>query len=50
MEDPRYDELREHLITFLNEKSHIRPNREASFVPSADMAAEMAAHSMPAAA
>jgi len=50
MEDPRYYELREHLITFLNDKSHIRPSREASFVPSADMAAEMAAHSMPAAA
>ncbi|HYF36314.1 MAG TPA: ABC transporter ATP-binding protein [Prosthecobacter sp.] len=45
MEDPRYYELREHLITFLNDRSHIRPSREPSFKPSADMAAEMAAHS-----
>jgi nitrate ABC transporter ATP-binding subunit len=46
MEDPRYYELREHLITFLNDKSHIRPSREPKFVPSPDMAAEMAAHSL----
>ena len=44
MEDPRYYELREHLITFLNDKSHIRPSREPEFKPSPDMAAEMAAH------
>jgi nitrate/nitrite transport system ATP-binding protein len=50
MEDPRYYELREHLITFLNDKSHIRPSREPEFKPSPDMAAEMAAHGMPAAA
>ena len=50
MEDPRYYELREHLITFLNDKSHIRPSREPQFKPSPDMAAELAAHGMPAAA
>lgn len=44
MEDPRYYELREHLITFLNDRSHIRPSRESAFIPSPDMAAEMAAH------
>ena len=27
MEDPRYYELREHLITYLNERSHLRPSR-----------------------
>jgi nitrate/nitrite transport system ATP-binding protein len=45
MEDPRYDELRERLITFLNDRSHIRPSREPGFLPSPDMAAEMALHS-----
>ncbi len=50
MEDPRYYELREHLITFLNDRSHIRPSREPKFQPSADMAAELASHSMVAAA
>ena len=44
MEDPRYYELREHLITFLNDKSHIRPSREPAFKPSPDMAAELASH------
>lgn len=44
MEDPRYYELREHLITFLNDRSHIRPSREPKFQPSADMAAELASH------
>jgi ABC-type nitrate/sulfonate/bicarbonate transport system ATPase subunit len=29
LEDPRYYELREHLITFLNERSHLRPGRPA---------------------
>lgn len=29
LEDPRYYELREHLITFLNERSHLRPARSA---------------------
>ncbi len=47
MEDPRYYELREHLITFLNDKSHMRPSRDPKFVPSPDMAAEMAAHAAP---
>jgi ABC-type nitrate/sulfonate/bicarbonate transport system ATPase subunit len=47
MEDPRYYELREHLITFLNDKSHIRPSREPKFIPSPDMAAELAAHAFP---
>ncbi len=28
MEDPRYYELREHLITFLNERSHLRPSKD----------------------
>jgi nitrate/nitrite transport system ATP-binding protein len=46
MEDPRYYELREHLITFLNDKSHIRPSKEPQFKPSPDMAAEMAAHAL----
>jgi nitrate ABC transporter ATP-binding subunit len=47
MEDPRYYELREHLITFLNDKSHIRPSREPTFKPSPDMAAELASHGLP---
>jgi len=47
MEDPRYYELREHLISFLNDKSHIRPSREPAFKPSPDMAAELAAHAFP---
>jgi nitrate/nitrite transport system ATP-binding protein len=29
MEDPRYYELRAHLIDFLNERSHLRPSRLA---------------------
>lgn len=41
MEDPRYYELRERLITFLNERSHVRPSREPNFVPSQELAAEM---------
>ena len=44
MEDPHYYELRERLITFLNDRSHIRPSREPEFKPSPDMAAELAAH------
>jgi len=47
MEDPRYYELRERLITFLNDKSHIRPSRDPKFVPSPDMAAELASHAIP---
>jgi nitrate/nitrite transport system ATP-binding protein len=41
MEDPQYYELREHLIGFLNDRSHIRPSRDPSFQPSIDMAEEM---------
>ena len=41
MEDPRYYELRERLITFLNDRSHIRPSREPNFVPSQELAREM---------
>ncbi len=47
MEDPRYYDLREHLITFLNDKSHIRPSCEPTFKPSPDMAAELASHGLP---
>lgn len=47
MEDPRYYELREHLITYLNDRSHIRPSRDPQFVPSPDMAAELATHGPP---
>ena len=47
MEDPRYYELREHLITFLNDRSHIRPSREPAFKPSPDMAAELATQDFP---
>lgn len=51
MEDPRYYELRERLITFLNDRSHIRPSREPAFQPSPDMAAELARNTaLPAAA
>jgi nitrate/nitrite transport system ATP-binding protein len=42
--DPRYYDLRQHLITFLNDRSHIRPSREPQFQPSADLAAEYARH------
>ena len=47
MEDPRYYDLREKLISFLNDRSHIRPSREPFFVPSPDMAAELAASQIP---
>jgi nitrate/nitrite transport system ATP-binding protein len=46
MENPRCYELREHLITLLNDKSHIRPSREQAFKPSPDMQAELATQSM----
>ena len=39
MEDPQYYELRERLITFLNDRSHIRPSREPAFQPSPELAA-----------
>jgi nitrate/nitrite transport system ATP-binding protein len=38
--DPAYYELRQHLIDFLNDRSHIRPSREPDFKPSAALAAE----------
>ncbi len=40
MADPLYYDLREQLIGFLNDRSHIRPSREPDFMPSPDMAAE----------
>ena len=43
MHDPQSRDLRGHLLTFLNERSHIRPSRESSFVPSPDFAAELSA-------
>jgi nitrate ABC transporter ATP-binding subunit len=46
MEDPHYYELRERLITFLNEKSHLRPSRDPDFRPSPDMAAELSAQTL----
>lgn len=46
--DPRYYELREHLITFLNDRSHIRPSREPGFHPSPGLAAEYARAALPA--
>ncbi len=42
METPHYAELRGRLITYLNDRSHIRPSREVDFMPSADMAEETA--------
>ena len=47
MEDPRYYELREQLVTFLNERSHLRPSREPDFKPSPDFAAEISGHHNP---
>jgi nitrate/nitrite transport system ATP-binding protein len=44
LHDPQCRELRNHLLTFLNERSHIRPSRDADFTPSPDLAAELAAH------
>ena len=38
--DPSYYELREHLIEFLTDRSHIRPSREPDFNPSHELAAE----------
>jgi nitrate/nitrite transport system ATP-binding protein len=37
MEDARYYELRHHLITFLNERSHLRPSRDPGPQPSVVM-------------
>lgn len=47
MEDPRYYDLREHLITFLNDRSHLRPSKDPAFKPSPDMAAELRGHQLP---
>jgi nitrate/nitrite transport system ATP-binding protein len=47
MEDPRYYDLREHLITFLNDRSHLRPSKDPGFQPSPDMAAELRSHGLP---
>lgn len=44
LHDPQSRDLRNHLLTFLNERSHIRPSRESSFIPSPDLAAEIAGH------
>ncbi|QIF05995.1 ABC transporter ATP-binding protein [Roseimicrobium sp. ORNL1] len=46
MEDPRYYDLREHLITFLNDRSHLRPSKDPAFKPSADMAEELRSHNL----
>lgn len=43
LHDARCRDLRNHLLSFLNERSHIRPSREDGFVPSPDLAAEIAA-------
>ena len=42
--DPRYYDLRDHLLTFLNDRSHIRPSKDPGFRPSPDLAAEYARH------
>jgi nitrate ABC transporter ATP-binding subunit len=38
--DPRYGEVRNHLLTFLNERSHIRPSRIGTPEPAAAVHAE----------
>ncbi len=45
--DPRYQEIRNHLLTFLNERSHIRPSR---ITPPAAEAMTLPARSSPAGA
>ena len=47
MEDPRYYDLREHLITFLNDRSHLRPSTDPQFKPSSEMAAEFRDSNLP---
>ncbi len=42
--DHRYYDLRQHLITFLNDRSHIRPSRDPGFRPGPDLAAEYSRH------
>jgi nitrate/nitrite transport system ATP-binding protein len=39
--DDRYQDVRHHLITFLNDRSHIRPSREPHFQPSAELKQEL---------
>lgn len=46
MEDPHYYELRERLMTFLNERSHIRPSHDPRFQPSPDMASELSGQAL----
>lgn len=41
--DPRYTECRQHLLTFLNERSHLRPSKIPDFKPGPDFAAELSA-------
>jgi len=41
LHDPQSRDLRGHLLTFLNERSHIRPSREPGFTPSPGLAAEL---------
>ena len=44
LNDPESRTLRHHLLTFLNERSHIRPSREPDFTPSPAFAAELSVH------
>ncbi|MGI8605301.1 MAG: ABC transporter ATP-binding protein [Verrucomicrobiales bacterium] len=37
MENPLYYDLRHHLMTFLNERSHLRPSHDPNFKPSPEM-------------
>ena len=46
-EDPRYYDLREYLITFLNDRSHVRPSTDPAFQPSPGMAAELSGGNFP---
>jgi len=46
MEDPRYYDLRGHLMTFLNDRSHLRPSKDPKFKPSPEMAAELRGSSL----
>lgn len=41
MHRAEYDQLREYLIHFLNEKSHVRPSREKNFRPSPGLELEL---------
>lgn len=45
--DPQYYVLREHLITFLNERSHLRPSRTATPAPVPDITTGSAAAVLP---